>query len=141
MGHARNRIYLHPEGQPDAACASAQPAPSPPTLIADFYLDPGVRANAQNLVGAVQEYVLVLSGQFVPLSLSAKQAPAQVLRTRLVKSLSLTGSLVQNLESGNYPDIGLAFIFDPAAKLPMRLLKFEASLDSVLLKQFAESCH
>ena len=32
-------------------------------------------------------------------------------------------------------------MFNPAAKLPMRLLKFEASLDSALLKQFAGSCH
>lgn len=130
-----------PKATPTQPAPAVQPPPSPPTLIANFYLDPGVRANAQNVVGAVQEYVLVLSGQFVPLSLSAKQAPAQVLGARLVKSLSLTGTLVQNLESGNYPDIGLAFIFDPTAKLPMRLLKFEASLDSALLKQFAESCH
>ena len=130
-----------PKANPTQPAPAAQPVPSPPALIANFYLDPGVRANAQNVVGAVQEYVLVLSGQFVPLSLSAKQAPAQVLGTRLVKSLSLTGTLLQNLESGNYPDIGLAFMFDPAAKLPMRLLKFEASLDIALLKQFAGSCH
>jgi hypothetical protein len=130
-----------PKTNPTQPAPAPQPAPSPPTLIADFYLDPGVRANAQNLVGAVQEYVLVLSGQFVPMSLSAKEAPGQVVGTRLAKSLSLTGTLVQSLESGNYPDIGLAFIFDPAAKLPMRLLKFEASLDSALLKQFAGSCH
>jgi hypothetical protein len=83
----------------------------------------------------------VLGGQFVPLSLSAKQAPAQVQGSQLAKSLSLSGTLLQNLESGLYPDIGLAFIFDPAAKLPMRLLKFEASLDSTMLKQFAASCH
>jgi hypothetical protein len=55
--------------------------------------------------------------------------------------VSLSGTLLQNLENGNYPDIGLAFIFDPAAKLPMRLLKFEAELDSALLKQFAGTCH
>jgi hypothetical protein len=120
---------------------ATQAAPSPPALEADFFLDPGVRSKAQDLVGAVQEYVLVLSGQFVPLSLSAKQAPAQVVGTRLAKSLSLNGTLLQNLEDGNYPDIGLAFIFDPAAKLPMRLMKFEAELDSALLKQFAGTCH
>jgi hypothetical protein len=59
----------------------------------------------------------------------------------LAKSLSLSGTLLQNLENGNYPDIGLAYIFDPAAKLPMRLMKFEAELDSALLKQFAGTCH
>ena len=126
---------------PTQPAPAAQAAPSPLALEADFYLDPGVRSKAQDLVGAVQEYVLVLSGQFVPLSLSAKQAPAQVVGTRLVKSLSLSGTLLQNLENGNYPDIGLAFIFDPAAKLPMRLLKFEAELDSALLRQFAGTCH
>jgi hypothetical protein len=130
-----------PKANPTQPAPSAQPAPSPPTLIADFFLDPGDRAKAENLVGAVQEYALVLSGQFVPLSLSAKQAPAQVQGSQLAKSLSLSGTLLQNLESGLYPDIGLAFIFDPAAKLPMRLLKFEASLDSTMLKQFAASCH
>jgi hypothetical protein len=131
-----------PKPAPSAAQPgqAAQPAPTP-ALIANFYLDPGPRANAQNVVGAVQEYVLVLSGQFVPLSLSAQQAPAQVVGTRLVKSLSLSGTLLQNIENGNYPDIGLAFIFDPAAKLPMRLLKFEAELDSAQLKQFAGTCH
>jgi len=129
-----------PKSNPTEPAPTAQPAPSPPTLIADFFLDPGDRAKAENLVGAVQEYALVLSGEFIPLRLSAKQAPAQVQGTQLVKSLSLTGSLLQNLENGIYPDIGLAFIFDPAAKLPMRLLKFEASLDSTLLKQFAASC-
>jgi len=130
-----------PKANPSESTPAAQPGSSSPTLIADFFLDPGVRAKAENLVGAVQEYALVLSGQFVPLRLSAKQAPAQVQGNQLVKSLSLTGTLLQNLESGNYPDIGLAFIFDPAAKLPMRLLKFEATLDSTLLKQFAASCH
>jgi hypothetical protein len=126
---------------PTQPAPAAQPASSPPTLIADFYLDPGVRAKAQDVVGAVQEYVLELSGHFVPLSQSAKQAPAHVSGTRLAKSLSLSGTLVQNLESGNYPNIGLVFIFDPTAKLPMRLLKFEANLDSPLLKQFAGTCH
>ncbi len=126
---------------PTQPAAAAQAAPSPPALIADFYLDPGVRAKAQDVVAAVQEYVLVLSGKFVPLSLSAKQAPAQVVGTRLVKSLSLNGALLQNLENGNYPDIGLAFIFDAAAKLPLRLLKFEAELNSAMLKQFAATCH
>ena len=126
---------------PTQPAPPAQAAPSPPALEADFYLDPGVRSKAQDVVGSVQEYVLVLSGQFVPISLSAKEAPAQVVGTRLAKSLSLSGTLLQNLENGNYPDIGLAFIFDPAAKLPMRLLKFEAELDSVLLKQFAGTCH
>ena len=126
---------------PTQPAPAAQPAPSPPALEADFYLDPGLRSKAQDVVGAVQEYVLVLSGQFVPLSLSAKQAPAQVVGTRLAKSVSLSGTLLQNLENGNYPDIGMAFIFDPAAKLPMRLLKFEAELDSALLKQFAGTCH
>ena len=125
---------------PTQPAAAAQAAPSPPALIADFYLDPGVRTKAQDVVAAVQEYVLVLSGKFVPLSLSAKQAPAQVVGTRLVKSLSLNGALLQNLENGNYPDIGLAFIFDPAAKLPLRLLKFEAELNSAMLKQFAATC-
>jgi hypothetical protein len=126
---------------PTPPAPAAQTAPSPAALEADFYLDPGVRAKAQDVVGAVQEYVLVLSGQFEPLSLSAKQAPAQVVGTQLVKSVSLSGTLLQNLENGNYPDIGFAFIFDPAAKLPMRLLKFEAVLDSAMLKQFAATCH
>ncbi len=131
-----------PSPSPTQPAPATQPAPpSPPALRADFYLDPGVRSKAQDVVGAVQEYVLVLSGQFVPLSLSAIQAPAQVVGTRLAKSLSLSGTLLQNLESGKYPDIGLAFIFDPAAKLPLRLLKFEAELDSAMLKQFAATCH
>jgi hypothetical protein len=32
-------------------------------------------------------------------------------------------------------------MFDPNAKLPLRLLQFEADLDSDKLKQFAATCH
>jgi hypothetical protein len=35
----------------------------------------------------------------------------------------------------------VAFLFNPTATLPMRLLKFEASLDNTLFKQFVATCH
>jgi hypothetical protein len=128
---------------PKATPAKAAPAaPSSNTsLTAVFFLDPGVRAKAQDVVGAVQGYVVELSGQFVPLSLSAKQAPATVAGSRLTTTLTFSQNLVTDLTSGNVPDIGLAILFDPNAKLPMRLLKFEAELDGALLKQFAATCH
>jgi hypothetical protein len=84
------------------ACAP-QTSPSPatvtssqqqPSLIATFSLDPGVRAKAQDLIGAVAGYSIELSGDTEPISLTAKQAPpAQVIGNRLVLTLlSITKS-------------------------------------------------
>jgi hypothetical protein len=127
---------------PSSAPTSGSSATAPTSALnVEFYLDPGVRIQAKDVAGAVDAYVLVLSGEFVPLSMSAKQAPTQISGTRLYKGLSVNGILLQDLESGAYPDLGLAFIIDPAAKLPLRLLKFEASLESAMLKQFAATCH
>lgn len=110
-----------------------------PVLKATFSLDPGVRAKAQDLVGNVQAYVLELSGVFVPLVFSAKHTPAAVNANRLTTTLEFTQGEVGSLET--FPNIGLAFVFNPSANLPMRMLKFEASLDGALLKQFAATCH
>ena len=121
----------------------AAPSASLPALLADFYLDPGTRAQSQDLVGAVQGYALELSGLFVPITLTAKQAPPVVSSSskRLSTTIVFPASLVQALESGNIPYMGIAFLFDPAAKLPLRLLKFEADLNTPLLKQFESTCH
>ena len=43
------------------------------------------------------------------------------------------------IESAAY--LGFAFMFDPNAKLPLRLLNFESTLDAAKLKQFAATCH
>jgi len=108
-------------------------------IKATFSLDPGVRAKAQDLVGNVQGYVLELSGVFVPLIFSAKHTPAAVVANRLATTLQFTPEQVSTLET--FPNIGLAFVLNPSANLPMRMLKFEASLDGGLLKQFAATCH
>jgi hypothetical protein len=115
-----------------------QGAPPPPALLAIFYLDPGSRGKAQDLAGAVQAFVILQSGIFVPSIIPASQPPT-VSSNLLTASLTIPQGLLDSLE--NQPNIGLAFIFNPAAKLPMRLLKFEAGLDGALLKQFAATCH
>lgn len=125
--------------QGPAGQSAGNQAKQPPILKATFSLDPGTRAKAQDLVGNVQAYVLELSGVFVPLVLSAKHTPPSVVADRLTATLALNQTEVGALEG--FQNIGLAFIFDPAAKLPMRLLKFESTLDGALLKQFAATCH
>jgi len=121
-------------GPPAAAQASKAPV-----IKATFSLDPGVRAKAQDLAGNVQGYVLELSGVFVPLVFSAKHTPATVAANRLTTTLEFTQGEVGALET--FPNVGLAFVFNPSANLPMRMLKFESSLDGALLKQFAATCH
>ena len=46
----------------------------------------------------------------------------------------------RTLRTETFP-IGLAFIFDPAAKLPMRVLKFEAELDRRHAQAVCGTCH
>jgi hypothetical protein len=124
-------ITIDPWGTHDIAvtCAPkpdpAQQGQNPTVLRATIALDPGVRAKAQDLVGAVQAYGLVLSGNFVPVKLSAKQAQPTVVSGRLTTTLNVPQGLVDALR--DIPAVGLAFMFDPAAKLPMRLLRFEAN--------------
>lgn len=134
----------------DFACApQTNPTPAAatnpqqqPALIATFSLDPGVRAKAQDLLGAVEGYSIELSGDVEPISLTAKQAPpAQVVGNHLVLTLPLDQTIVANLTKYDLPDSGVvAFLFNPTA-MPMRLLMFEASLDSALFKQFVATCH
>jgi hypothetical protein len=121
--------------------SAGPPAKAPQTagIKATFSLDPGVRAKAPDLVNNVHSYVLQLSGVFVPLVFSAKHTPAVVAGNRLATTLQFTPGQVQTLET--FPNIGIAFIINQSANLPMRLLKFESSLDGALLKQFAATCH
>jgi hypothetical protein len=113
------------------------PAPAPPAMTAVFFLDLGSRAKAQDLVGAVQGYVLLQSGEFVTSIIPAHQPPA-VSANRLSVTLTIPQGLLASLE--NQPNIGIAFLIDPAKKLPMRLLKFESGLDGALLKQYTATC-
>ena len=117
----------------------AQPAQgtSPPPMSAVFYLDLGSRAKAEDLAAAVQGYVLLQSGVFVTSIIPAHQPPA-VYSNRLSVELTLPSGLLASLET--QPNIGIAFLVNPAAKLPMRLLKFESALDGALLKQYAATC-
>jgi hypothetical protein len=117
--------------------AQGAPPPSPPPMTAVFYLDLGSRAKAQDLAGAVQGYVLLQSGVFVTSIITAHQPPA-IYANQLSVSLTIPQGLLATLESE--PNIGIAFLINPAAKLPMRLLKFESGLDGALLKQYAATC-
>jgi hypothetical protein len=53
-------------------------------------------------------------------------------------TLTIPPTLLASLET--QPNVGIAFLINPAAKLPMRLLKFESGLDGALLKQYAAAC-
>jgi hypothetical protein len=126
-----------PKPNPPAQPAPGASAPAPPAMTAVFYLDLGSRAKAQDLVAAVQGYVLLQSGVFVTSIIPAHQPPA-VYANRMSVTLTIPPSLLASLET--QPNIGIAFLINPAAKLPMRLLKFESGLDGALLKQYAAAC-
>src|ERR1700722_4904970 len=129
-----------PKPNPPAQPTPAQPAqgtPAPPPMTADFYLDLGNRAKAEDLAAAVQGYVLLQSGVFVTSIIPAHQPPT-VYANRLSVQLTIPQGLLASLET--QPSIGIAFLINPAAKLPMRLLKFESGLDGALLKQYAAAC-
>jgi hypothetical protein len=106
-----------------------------------FSLDPGGRAKAQDLVGAVQSYVLELDDSYTTLSGPVIAKPAAVAgpANRLTATINVSQRGLAALASATY--IGFAFMFDTAAKLPLRLLNFESELNATKLKQFAATCH
>jgi hypothetical protein len=106
-----------------------------------FSLDPGARAKAQDLVGAVASYVLELDDGWTELSGPVIAKPAAVMEPggRLTAVINVSQRGLATLAGATY--IGFAFMFDPAANLPLRLLNFESSLDAAKLKQFAATCH
>ena len=112
----------------------------PPVLAATFSLDPGVRGTAADLVSAVVADDLRLSGSFEPrlTSRSAKKAAPSVVSNRLTSKWEFSEGQINIIE--DLPYIGIAFIFDRAANLPMRLLKFEATLNNDLIKRFVATC-
>jgi len=123
-------------GGPSTASPSATPA-----LQVAFSLDPGARAKAEDLVGAVQTYVLELDDDWLTLTGPAIAKPAAVTgpANRLTAVINVSQRGLATLASATY--IGFAFMFDPAAKLPLRLLNFESDLNVGKLKQFAATCH
>jgi hypothetical protein len=70
--------------------------------------------------------------------IAAFSSAARDLRESAECLLTIPQGLLATLESE--PNIGIAFLINPAAKLPMRLLKFESGLDGALLKQYAATC-
>lgn len=127
-------------GQSASAAAGSAPPGSSALQIA-FSLDPGARAKAQELVGAVQSYVLELDDDWLTLTGSAIAKPAAVAGSanRLTAVINVSQRGLTTLAGATY--IGFAFMFDPAAKLPLRLLNFESDLNVAKLKQFAATCH
>jgi hypothetical protein len=123
---------------PRPGAGSAPPAPTQPTLAVKFFLDPGPRGAAQALANAVTTIYLQTNNpgfMWSPLSLAAKPGDVKVDKNRLEMGLVFSEALIDGS-----PQIGIAFLFDPGAKLPLRLLKFESDLNGPLLKQFAATC-
>jgi hypothetical protein len=137
------------QGAPTKAAPTAQAGQAPPAAAVPssaivqiaFSLDAGSRAKAQDVVGAVQSYVLELDDSWTTLSGPALARPASVTgpANRLTATINVSKNGLATLAGASY--IGFAFMFDPAAKLPLRLLNFESDLDAAKLKQFAATCH
>jgi hypothetical protein len=129
-----------PQAGQSGTPSTAAPPATPVVQIA-FSLDPGGRAKAQDLVGAVQSYVLELDDSYTTLSGPVIAKPAAVAgpANRLTATINVSQRGLAALASATY--IGFAFMFDTAAKLPLRLLNFESELNATKLKQFAATCH
>jgi hypothetical protein len=138
---ASSKAAPAPQTSQPAPPAPATPPPSSPVVQIAFSLDPGTRAKAQDVVGAVQSYVLELDDAWTTLPNQAIAKPAAVSgpANSLTAVLNVSQNGLATLEGASY--IGFAFMFDPAAKLPLRLLNFESNLDAAKLKQFAATCH
>jgi len=134
-----NRIPSQP------AQAQAQPqsgqTKDPPLLLMSFALDPGARAKAQDVVGAVQEYVFETDDDWEPVPDSdvAQRATVMGPANRLTAAVEFGQSALNYLS--NVKHVGFAFMLDPAAKLPVRLLQFQGDLDGAKLKSYAATCH
>lgn len=117
--------------------------PPLPGVVATFALDPGSRANPQDLLGALMGYSIALSGDIDPIFLQASRAPpAQLVANRLVLTLPISRPIIDSvIQNEDLSDGVVAFLFNPSSKFPMRLLKFDATLDGPLLKQFVGTCH
>jgi len=134
-------VTCYPAAKPQAGPDSPQSAkPTPAVLQMAFSLDPGVRAKAQDLVGAVQSYVLEVGAGWLALADTtvAQHASVTGAANRLSATMNVSQSMLATLENSAY--IGFAFMFDPNAKLPLRVLEFQADLDGAKLKQFAATC-
>jgi hypothetical protein len=131
-----------PKPTPSVAQAGSSAAvqqKKPPAVVATFSLDPGPHGSAADLISAVVGDDLEVSGNFDPRAFlrSAKKTPPTVVSNRLTSKWELAEPFV----TAGLAYIGVAFIFDPAAKLPMRLLRFQGTLDNDLLKEFVATCH
>jgi hypothetical protein len=122
---------------------SATPSPPAPGLFLQFALEPGGRGDAADLVKAVKRYVIELDDGSVVVPDTALVQPAYVAatknHTRLAAKIRVSQKFAEALEQSGH--IGFAFLFDPAAKLPLRLAQFEADLNGTQLKKFAATCH
>jgi hypothetical protein len=136
-------------GSPPPASGSPPPAsvkPPPASgLFIEFDLDPGIRAKPDDLVKAVQHYAIgVDDGSIiVPDANMVKPAAAVASdttgRPRLTATIQVPHSFVDVLEQSQH--LEFAIIVDPAAHLPLRVLRFETTLDPAKLKKYAATCH
>jgi hypothetical protein len=132
-------------GLPTSSSSGPSAAPSPPAagLFLQFALEPGVRGDAADLVKAVKRYVIELDDGSVVVPDTAIVQAAYVAatknHTRLAAKIRVSQKFAEALEQSGH--IGFAFVFDPAAKLPLQLAQFEAELNGAQLKKFAATCH
>lgn len=135
---------------PAGALAPAQTANAPavtgaPARQADpgtgdlrftFYLDPGARGAASDLVSEISAYGLAYSGEFGPHLRDAAPGSVAAIADKVATAFPITQADAKRLAA--VQDIGIVYLLKAPAK--MRLLKFEAELDGDLLAQFAATC-
>ncbi|MBV8889946.1 MAG: hypothetical protein JO267_11340 [Alphaproteobacteria bacterium] len=125
-------------GQPAPSTGAAAKHPTGPRAQLAFSLDPGPRGDAATLANAVAGYALELDQGTVspPSTVIAEKAAAD--GNRLVVRINAPASLMKAMQESAH--IGFAFMFDPQAKLPMRLLQFEADISQSQLKSYLATC-
>ena len=131
----------NPWGDQEIDFSCYRPAGGESVLAATFHLEPGPRANASTIVGAVQRYVVEFDETSLPVGDDAVISKATLDNNgRLATTIQFPAKwlAVPDVVASNH--IGFAFLFDPNAHLAMRLLQFESDFSSAQLKRFAGSC-
>jgi hypothetical protein len=129
-----------PWGTHEIAFGCYRPASGAPQLVATFHLDPGIRAKAEDVAKAVQKYVLQIDDYPIPLGTSVVLVGATADKGRLAATINFPLKWLTFPEITGSGHLGFLFVFDPNAKLPMRLLQFESNFDGAALTKFAAGC-
>jgi hypothetical protein len=117
-------------------------AATAPMLQATIHLEPGPRGKSGDIAPAVQRYIAAFDEILLPVADDAIINKASVdLKGRLSTSIQIPAKWLTLPEIVSSTHIGFAFLFDPKAQLPMRLLQFKSDFNEAQLSKLVKGCH